>query len=175
MSDREDTFEAYVATVRERLRARGYEEFPGELADYRSVAFGKREGSLRALAVVDRVFVVARFGDPAPGTVREFSARGFEFGVDRAVPLPRGLGSRPVVYPVAACLDPSAELRRWVGEYAPSRRGATEFPVVVDLADQRVHYYNDTPILGGNRYERCRKSASAFLDPSAADLDLEGL
>lgn len=175
MADPGDPFEGYVATVGERLRDRGYGELPAAPEDYRSVAFGKRRFSIRAPGVVDTVFVLARFGDPSVRTVAEFSSRAFAFGLGHASRLPRGLGSWPVVYPVAACLDPSAALGRWVSEYAPSHRGATEFPVVVDLAGETVHYYGDTPLLGGSRYERCRKSASAFLDPSTADLDLEGL
>lgn len=170
----EDPFESYVELVADRLSGRGFAELPESPPDYEGSALHNREFSLWPPGVVDTVVAVCRFGDPDPRTVAEFSSRVFAFAGDHASRLPRGLGNSLVVYPVAACSDPSGEVKEWVTGHRPTHRGAHEFPVVADLDAETVYYYTATPVWGRRRYAAFRKAASAVFDPSA-DPDLGGL
>jgi hypothetical protein len=155
------TFDEYRETVTDRLVAdRGFAKLTNGPENYEAIAFHRRDPSLRPPGLLDVVPVVAGFASPATRTLREFSTRGFEFATSHDATVGRTLGGVTAAIPVAACEN-------------PGHHRAYEFPVVVDLSRETVHYFSDTPLFGGGAYETFRKLAAAALDPSVADPELE--
>lgn len=167
------SFDEYASILAERLPDRGYDRLADAPDGYEAVAYHRRTGSVLPPGSLELVVVVARLASPGVRTVRTFSERSFAFGRDHAATRSRYLGGVPAVLAVAACEDPDPELKRWVAGYHAGHVRAYEFPVVVDLPGETVHYYGDTPLLGRRAYERFRKTTAETLDPSMADPDLE--
>jgi hypothetical protein len=169
------SFDEYESIVDERLTDLGYDRLDDAPDGYDAVAYHRRSGSVLPPGSLELVVVVARLASPGVRTVQTFSERAFSFGCEHPTTRSRSLGGVPSVLAVAACEDPDPEIKRWVADYHASHVRAYEFPVVVDLPAETVHYYGDTPLLGRRAHERFRHTAAETLDPSRADPDLESL
>jgi len=167
------TFESYCETVVERLEDRDYVQFDDAPANYEAIVRHRREGSLLPPGTLDFVVVVARFATPAIETIREFSSRVFNFVTANDAIRTRWVGNIPMALPVAACENPGIDLKRWIAGYRTTHRRAYEFPTVVDMTMETVHYYTDTPLLEKRAYERFRKLSATVLDPSTTDLEFD--
>lgn len=165
-------FREYLDVVEPRLAKRGFDQYAESPDAYSSETYHRRRLSLSMWGLVDTFCVLGSFADPAVREVESFSDRAFGFGLDHASLLPRGLGSKVVVIPVAVCRSASDNLKRQLTGYSPNHWGAYEFPVVVDLAEESVTYYTGNPLLGSRHYGRFRNLSNQALDPHEADEEM---
>jgi hypothetical protein len=155
-------FESYRGDVTERLRRTG---------------FAIQEGAEGVLEAHRRTFKVTRFGfadtfvalsyrsDASPDDLRVFGEGAFERALDQKVRLPRGLGSSIVLYPVLALERAGEELRRFASEHAPTRWGAIEYPVVVDLGADTLFMREKTRVWGAAYERTTRDEARRLFEP----------
>ena len=86
----------------------------------------------------------------------------------KSTPLPNGFFSMTTCFPVSysrTALIP--EMKSFLDQYSPKHWAATEFPVVVDLANEEVLYKESTPTWGSAYYKHFREFAHRILAPKA--------
>jgi hypothetical protein len=155
-------FESYRAEVAEALRRTGFATHDG--------AEGLLEAHRRALKLTrfgfaDTFVVLSHRAEASPDDLRVLGEGAFERALERKVRLPRGLGSSIVLYPVLAVDRAAEDLRRFASEHAPTRWGAIEFPVVVDLGAGAL-FMRETTRVWGAAYERTtREEARRLFEP----------
>jgi hypothetical protein len=156
--------DAYVDGVGERLERKGFGRASTGVSES-VVTFQKRAFKVSKFGLVETVVAVFDCGDVGTvSRVRDRCGATFRYGLSEKFPLPRGLGSTTVVYPVFVGRDVS-HLEAWVKEYAPKHWSAFEFPVVVDLEEPSVAFNESTPVWGSLYYRGFRSFASHVLAP----------
>jgi len=174
--DKQDTAEAYLARVTQRLKDDGFtvEEnitYSGQTFD--CVAKRTRfEIDKYSFAATSYLF--ARFSSPDISSLRNFSKISFKYALRTGgiiplaggIRLPRGLYVSVWCYPVAIVDDIDEDTAKAIRNQAPPKHFmAFEMPVVYSLASGALYYCEITPMHGGLYYDQMRMIINIVLAP----------
>lgn len=164
-------FDAYLSTVFPRLEQEKYIrlESPAVAAgNFEAVAL--RSGwEWSKFGFSEVFFVFGRIEDPTEVNLRAFSARAMEFALNnRKIRLPRGFFESVWCFSVALTTSLADVDAQKIREVSPPKHwAAAEIPVVFDEAQQRIVYFERTPLWGAAYYAGIRKDIQRLLTPAA--------
>ncbi len=161
--------EIYLDHVKDRLRTAGFDwrdgsqmEGPGLLA-----AASKSGFELTKLGISEDFFVFGQFDNADINALRDFSARVFDYAVENKKSwLPRGLFSGVFVYAVAIVHSIDDEAARSIRQIMPPKHwSAAEIPVVLNLSNGELIFFEKTSAWGAAYYKGFRSKIKQFLTP----------
>jgi hypothetical protein len=153
----------YRQTVTARLGARGFVELSGAAAQAGALAAFRRRRVQVSKCGFWETFAFVFDEGAGPGC----SALALRIAIGHTVPLPRGLGSGMVVYPVFTVQHAGPELLALIGGKAPKHWAAFEFPVVAELASGQLRRQEKTPVWGAAYFRRMRREADELFAPES--------
>ena len=164
-----DAAKGYLTSVIQRLRAQGFDcsENVGH-GDQVFSCVGKRTRfELTKFGFSETFFVFAEFPSVDIGSLRQFSAKCFEYAKkEKSIPLPRGLFESVWCFSVALVDAIDAHTSEAVRNEAPAKHWASaEVPVVYDLKSRALYYFDKTPMWGAAYYAAFRKTVREMLAP----------
>ena len=115
--------------------------------------------------MADAFFTFAEIPGIQPTVMQSYSATSFELAnKNKGTPLPNGFFSFVVCFAVAITerLDP--QVAQWIRAETPAKHwAANEMPVVFDLADGTLSYYEGTPLWGAAYFSGFRREIESNL------------
>jgi len=167
--DKRDTAEAYLDRVTQRLKDDGFaidENITYENQTFDYVAKRTRF-EIGKFGFVATSYLSARFSSPDISSLRNFSAKSFEYARKvRGLPLPFRLFYGVVCYPVAIVDDIDEETSKAIRSEAPPKHWlSNEMPVVYSLASGTLYYCEITPMWGSLYYDQMRLTINIMLAP----------
>ena len=159
----------YLDHVEDRFRAAGFDwrdgsqmEGPGLLA-----AASKSGFELTKFGISEDFFAFGQFDDPDSNALRDFSARVFDYAVaNKKSWLPRGLFSGVFVYAVAIVHSIDDEAALTIRQIMPPKHwSAAEIPVVLNLSNGELIFFEKTSAWGAAYYKGFRGKIKQFLTP----------
>ncbi|MBI5928919.1 MAG: hypothetical protein HY862_06400 [Chloroflexi bacterium] len=152
----------YVEFVRGKLSKVGFQQIETSLP--RTVVYHQIVRPNRKMQNEVFCFITALRGNLTPEAIEQYSQQAFEFAKQQKQS--SRLSTRAVAiiaYPLIIAETVPDEVRKFVTkQYKPSHWGSYEFPVVVELSTQKLHYRKSTPIWGAAYYGAIRKQADQY-------------
>jgi hypothetical protein len=158
----------WLSTVQRRLADAGYvirEDVP--LGDRTFPLVARRTAfQLTKFGSSESFFIFAEFEQLDKDSLRRFSADAFRCALrDRIIPLPRGWFESVWCYAVAITRAADDATLNSVRNDTPPRHWASgEIPVVYDLTQRKLVYFEKTPIWGAAYYRGFRKTIRRLLE-----------
>lgn len=151
----------WLTHVSQRLMANGYRPMKPEVYQPLGFKFAvNRSGfELSKFGMFDRTFVFADIPAIDVPKLQQFSKAAFEFAKqNKSVPLPNGLFSGLLCFGVAITSNADPVLIQTLLASQPiSHFGAFEMPVIFDLANGGLYYYQTTPLWGAAYHSSFRR------------------
>jgi hypothetical protein len=159
--------DSWLNTVRSRLAAAGFVILDDVAFEGRTfpVVARRTRFELTKFGFSENFFIFAEFDRLTTETLRAFSADAFRCALKRGViPLPRGLFESVWCYSIAVAKAVSEPTLESVQSDTPPKHWASaEIPVVYDLAQGRLFYFEKTPFWGAAYYAGFRKQIQRLL------------
>ncbi len=158
---------AFLGQARQRLTAAGYALNENTPFEGRTFSLAARHSGfeLTKFGFSEKFFVFQEFDRLDQRTLRDFSAAAFRYTIaSMRIPLPRGFFNSAWCYAVAVArsVDPAALTS--VQNDAPTKHWASaEIPVVFDASQNRLFYFEKTPLWGAAYYAGFRKTIQRML------------
>lgn len=110
-------------------------------------------------------FVFRQFESISAGALRKFSSEAFDLATQsKSIPLPRGLFESVWCFAVAITDHTDDATMDTVRNDAPTKHwAAAEIPVVFDQTEERLYYFEKTPLWGGAYYSGFRTQIERYL------------
>jgi hypothetical protein len=151
----------FLQHVSQKLMANGFRPLAPEIYQPMSYKYAVRRSrfEIAKFGMADAFFTFAEIPDLQPAVMQSYS--GVSFGLankNKATPLPNGFFSFVVCYAVAITerLDP--QVAQWIRTESPAKHwAANEMPVVFDLANGSLCYYEGTPLWGAAYFSGFRR------------------
>lgn len=174
--EKQDTAEAYLARVTQRLKNDGFaiEENITYMEQSFDCVAKRTRFEIDKYCFVATSYLFARLSAPDISSLRDFSAESFKYALRTSgiIPIaggirwPRGLYLGVWCYPVAIVDDIDEETSEALRNQAPPKHFiASEMPVVYSLASGTLHYCEITPMWGGLYYDQMRLIINIMLAP----------
>jgi len=174
--DKQDTAEAYLARVTQRLKDDGFTiegniKYNGQTYD----CVAKRTiYEIDKFGYAATFYLFARFSAPDISSLRDFSRISFKYALHSGgiipfaggIRLPRGFFFSICCFPVAIVNDIDKDTSEAIRSKGPPKHmAAFEMPVVYSLASGKLHYCEITPMWGRIYYDQMRQTINTMLAP----------
>jgi len=157
----------FLAQAKQRLSSAGYVLANNEAYENRLLVLTARHSGfeLTKFGFSEKFFVFQEFNHLDQHDLREFSAAAFEYARQHMkIFLPRGLGNSLWSYAVAITKFADPAMLASVQNDAPTKHmAAAEIPVVFDMSQNRLFYFEKTPLWGAAYYAGFRKTIQRML------------
>ncbi len=157
----------WLQHVSQRLMTNGYNPMRPEVYQPLGFRFAvNRSGfEISKFGMVDRTFVFADIPKLDVPKLQQFSKAAFEFAnKNKMVSLPNGLFSCLFCFGVAVTVNADPSLVQTLMASQPiSHFGAFEMPVIFDLANGALYYYQTTPLWGAAYHSSFRREVQTNL------------
>ncbi|MBK7934730.1 MAG: hypothetical protein KA956_07530 [Pyrinomonadaceae bacterium] len=159
----------WLQHVSQRLMSNGYKPMRPEAYQPLGFRFAVNRSGLEIskFGMVDRTFVFADIPSLDVPKLQQFSKAAFEFAnKNKTVSLPNGLFSCLFCFGVSVTVNADPALVHTLTASQPiSHFGAFEMPVIFDLANGGLYYYQTTPIWGAAYHSSFRREVQTNLGP----------
>lgn len=157
----------WIQQVSQRLAANNYQPLPAEKYQPQNFKYVARRSrfELSKFGMAENFFTFAEIPNLTPEVLRQYTTASFKFAnANKKVSLPNGLFVATFCFAVAMTANLHPQLAQYVRETMPaSHWGAFELPVVFDLANGNLCYYEKTPLWGAAYYKGFRKEIQSNL------------
>jgi hypothetical protein len=161
-----DEFDSYLDDIRSRLLADGYSQWAGSHPEMDEAAvFHRRKAEFSKLSLVDSFYAVKHQEQVHPNDFVTFSEAVIGMALEHKSWAPRGFGGIAVGHAVMVTTKPGPDLVEMATTYVPKHWAATEFPVLVDLGQRKLHHYGGTQLWGAAYYRGFRMAVEKLLTP----------
>lgn len=161
------TIGSWLQHVSNRLAANGYRPMRPEVYQPHGYLYGAHYSGfeITKFGMVERFFLFANIADLDANKLQQYSNATFQFAnKNKSISLPNGLFTCTHVFPVVITADLDSRLAEFLRSSTPvSHWAAFEMPVVFDLANRSLHYYQTTPIWGAAYHAGFRKEVQKNL------------
>lgn len=156
----------YLNDVQMRLAAEGFAAWPDSpIADGSVRVFHRRKAQLTKFAMVDTVVAVTANDGATAQDFVSYSSDVFGAALSKKHWLPRGLGAMIVAHAVVVTTKANPGVVAEAQSYAPKHWAATEFPALVELESNDLHYFGGTPMWGAAYFRGFRETAERLFGP----------
>ncbi len=152
----------YVDFVRGKLSKVGFHQIETSLP--RTVLYHQVVRPNRKMQNEVFCFITALRGNLTPEAIEQYSQQAFEFAKQHKKTSRISTRATAIIaYPliITETLPPDV-LKFVTKKYKPSHWGSYEFPVVMELSTQKLHFRKSTPIWGAAYYGMIRKQATQY-------------
>ena len=157
----------WLQQTSQRLAANSFIHLAPELYQPQGIKFATRRSrfEISKFGMAETVFVFAEIPNLEPNALYSFSSFAFQFAnKNKTVPLPNGLFMSVFCFSVVITANLDPQLAASIRGTAPIKHWAAfEMPVVYDLADGSLTYFEKTPLWGAAYYAGFRREVQANL------------
>lgn len=161
------TIGSWLQHVSQRLAANGYRPMNPEVYQPKGYLFGAHYSGfeITKFGMVERFFMFANIPNIDAARLQQFSNATFQFAnQNKSISLPNGLFTCTHCFPVVITTNLDPSLAETLRSSTPiSHWAAFEMPVVFDLANGSLCYYQTTPIWGAAYHAGFRKEVQRNL------------
>ena len=155
--------ETYLTNVYDKLKQDGFELRVNKINNLDVFIAINKKFKLSWLATQMNIFVIAGFTNRISKDIIEiFSKDSLKYAIKNNQGLPRGLQSGVVSFSVLASQSIDDIAKQWIKKRPEKHFASFEFPVLFDLTNNQVIYYDKTPIWGAVYYKFFRNFSEKY-------------
>ena len=152
---------SWMRQAAQKLAANAYQPMPPEKYQPQNFKYAMHRSrfEISKFGMAENFFVFAEIPNLTPEVLQQFSTASFKFAkANKSFPLPNGWFVATFCFSVAITMNLNPQLARHIRETAPVKHwGAFELPVIFDLANGGLYYFEKTPLWGAAYYNGFRK------------------
>jgi len=146
-------YKNYINIASKRLLKDGFDIKQDRILDMDVTIATKKIFKLTWFATQLNIFVCMSNVDYiSSDLIKNFSSAALDYGIIFKEGLPRGLQSGVVSFSVLASLSIDEDAIKWINKKPKKHFAAFEFPVLYDLNNHEIYYYEKTPMWGAIYY-----------------------
>ena len=158
---------SWLQQVSQKLGANSYQPLPAEKYQPQNFKYAAHRSrfEISKFGMAENFFTFAEIPNLTPEILQQYSSASFKFAnANKSTPLPNGWFVATFCYAVAITANLNPQLAQYVRDTAPIKHwGAFEMPVVFDLANGGLYYFEKTPVWGAAYYAGFRKEVQTNL------------
>lgn len=158
---------SWLQYVMQKLAANAYQPMSPEKYQSQNFKYAAHRSrfELSKFGMAENFFTFAEIPNLTPEILIQYSTAAFKFAAaNKSTPLPNGFFVATFCYAVAITMNLHPQMAQYVRETAPIKHwGAFEMPVVFDLANGGLYYFEKTPMWGAAYYAGFRKEIQTNL------------
>jgi hypothetical protein len=137
-----------------KLSQDGFELTEDKISEFDTIVATKKQFELSWFATQLNIFVIMGVSnDISRDVIKDFSKISLDYAIKHNRGLPRGLQAGVVSFAFLVSSIIGEDAKRWVQQRPQKHFAAFEMPVIFDLKNDRLYYYDKTPIWGGLYYK----------------------
>ena len=158
---------SWLRQVSQKLGANGYQPMAAEKYQPQGLKYAMHRSrfEITKFGMAENFFTFAEIPNLTNEVLQQFSTVSIKFAkANKNFPLPNGWFVATFCYAVAITMNLNPQLGQYIRETAPIKHwGAFEMPIVFDLADGALYYFEKTPLWGAAYYNGFRKEVQMNL------------
>ena len=156
----------YLDEVEERLISQSFSRLKGIPDDHIDFCFHKREFQLNHFGF-NEIFFMFHIAptDMKKGFLKEISKRMFQYSLKKKLWIPRSMGDGVTLYSVFIMKRTPEYLSDFIRSYNPKHYASFEYPIIVDIYNRKLHFFQGTPVWGMIYYREMRENLLNTLNP----------
>ena len=153
----------YLQAVCDRLRQDGFELANDKIDEFDVVVATRRQFKLSCTASWMNIFAIMSVSNSVLRDVIEnFSKISLDYAIKNKKGLPRGFQAGVVSFALLVSSNIDEDAKQWVQQRPKKRFAAFEMPVIFNLVNNEIYYYNRIPISGALYYKFFRNSLEKY-------------
>ena len=158
---------SWLQYVSQKLAANSFLPLPPETYQPQGYKYAVRRSrfEITKFGMAETFFTFAEIPNLSPAVLQQFSGASFEFANNnKAVSLPNGLFVALFCFAVALTENLDPQTAEFIRDTAPIKHwSAFEMPVVIDLTNGNLVYFEKTPVWGAAYYSGFRREIQVNL------------
>ncbi len=163
-----NNFQRYITSTIQKMESKYRISTDIELSDgtIASMTASRTHFSWKGLVLISQHILIVQMENPTVSDFKQLFEAGYNFAKEtNRIPLLRGMQFGYMVIPVIVTSNPSDDLINYAQSAPENRWCIFDFPVLLDLVTNNVHYYQQTSFWGAFFFSDLRKIASKYLTP----------
>lgn len=160
--------DTYFKDVYRKLERDSFEFQTGTIGSFSATVAYKSQFEPALMATQLNFVAVMGTGPKITGEdFKDFTGKAFDYALQNYKGLPRGLQSGVAVFAFLVS-DDIDDAAKWHALKAPEKHfAAMEMPVILDLSEGNLYYYDKTPVWGMIYYKAIRRFIETYFRPDA--------
>lgn len=158
---------AWLGHVSQRLAANGFAPLAPQIYQPQGYKYVVRRSrfEISKFGNAEYFFAFAEIANLTPDILRDYSAAAFQLAINnKSFPLPCGFFEAVFCFPVVITVNLHPQMAQIIRDTAPTKHwSAFEIPVVFDLVNGGLYYFEKTPVWGAAYYAGFRRDIQTNL------------
>ncbi len=158
---------SWLQSAAQKLAANSYQALPPEKYQPLNFKYAAHRSrfELSKFGMAENFFTFAEIPNLTPEVLRQYTSAAFKFAnANKSSSLPNGFFAATFCFAVAVTMNLHPQLAQYVRDTAPIKHwSAFEMPVVFDLANGGLYYFEKTPLWGAAYYNGFRQEIQTNL------------
>ncbi|MGI8555766.1 MAG: hypothetical protein ACR2LT_05370 [Pyrinomonadaceae bacterium] len=158
---------SWLQNAAQRLAANAYQPLPPEKYQPQNFKYAahRSQFELAKFGMAENFFTFAEIPNLTPQVLQQYTSAAFKFAnANKSSALPNGFFAATFCFAVAVTMNLHPQLAQYIRDTAPIKHwSAFEMPVVFDLANGGLYYFEKTPLWGAAYYNGFRREIQTNL------------